>query len=140
MHLRDPSKGYTALEWAEFCGRKQCVDVIKSYSKPVSRGKRLSQAWNDTESWLKGLKLGGHHSNSNSPTSSPATSPEVLTNSVNLLAKTSAASLMCTSVPLLPGHVMDGDNNHPDQRKTRSLIIPSIHITQESSEETHRFN
>jgi hypothetical protein len=125
MHLRDPSKGYTALEWAEFCGRRQCVDVIRSYAKPMSRGKRLSQAWSDTESWLKSLKLGGHNNNSNCNSDSPSNSPDVLTSSVNLLAKTSAASLMCTSVPLLNAS-LEGDN--PDQRKTRSLIIPSIHI------------
>lgn len=135
MHLRDPNKGFTALEWAEFCGRRQCADVIRSYAKPVSRGKRLSQAWNDTESWLKNLKIGSHNNNCNN-NDSPKNSPEVLTDSINLLAKTSAASVICTSVPLLTGHpAVDGD---PNARKTRNLIIPSIYITHElsSPEET----
>jgi len=132
MHLRDPNKGFTALEWAEFCGRKPCVEVIKSYSKPMSRGKRLSQAWNDTETWLKSLKLGGNNTNNNNCNQSPCNSPITMTNHVNLLAKASAASLLCTSAPILNGHPMEGDQHNNNERKTRNFVIPSIYITEET--------
>lgn len=148
--LRDPNKGFTALEWAEFCGRKTCAEIIRNYTgkgnsgSSSSRGKRLSQAFSETEAWIKRLsnlsKLTS--SSSSSPPSSPTTPPTPLSpNSnnnaafadsqnvtCNLLARASAASALCTTLPLITGGVQVADD---DQRVNRILVIPSIQVTQE---------
>lgn len=73
-NLRDPQKGFTALEWAQvtsrsrknalnssnarnrqFTGRKNVEDVIRNHLKCTSskNSARLSQALNETENWFK---------------------------------------------------------------------------------------
>lgn len=118
LNLRDPTRGYTALEWAELCGMKSCADVIRSYHKPSSSSKgakRLSQAWSDTESWLKSLRIGGP--------SSPKDG------NISPTGKAAAASAM---IPLALGQMgqTDPDNLQEESRRKRSLVIPSISVTQ----------
>ena len=132
MTLRDPNKGYTALDWAQFCGRKSCADEICAYIKQNNSKttRRLSQAFSDTENWFKS-KLGSSQGN---------TSPKADGNhATSLLASASATSTFCASLPLLPPtHPQQGnkaafqshdDDHHSDSR--RSFIIPTIYVTPE---------
>lgn len=128
--LRDPNKGYTALDWAEFCGRKSCAEEIRTYVKQNnSKGsRRLSQAFSDTENWFKS-KLGSS-SGSNSPKIAGSESP------TSLLASASATSTFCASLPLLPPTHPLGNNNNNQSGSVRGgsaspFIIPTIYVTPE---------
>lgn len=148
LSLRDPNRGFTALEWAEFCGRRTCAEIIRNYlsgkdgrSSGQSRARRLSQAFSETEAWIKRLgKLTS--SNASSPPTTPPTPPAMVTTTssksnnsscheesqdvtYNVLARTTAASALCTSLPILTGGVQTTE----DQRINRILVIPSIYIT-----------
>ena len=142
INLRDPNKGFTALEWAEFCGRRSCAEIIRNMSaaksSSMSRSKRLSQAFSETEAWIKRLSKLTSSSSSTPPTTPPT--PETPTNSnyqmndcfdddspdCNLLARASAASALCTTLPLLTGVKAGQESDH---RIHRMRVIPSICVT-----------
>lgn len=129
MTLRDPNKGNTALDWAEYCGRKSCADEIRLYIKQNNSksSRRLSQAFSDTENWFKS-KLGS---------SSGSTSPKAVDSATSLLASASATSTFCASLPLLPPtHPLAGNksgfqSHGDDSDSRRSFIIPTIYVTPE---------
>lgn len=133
--LRDPNKGYTALDWAEFCGRKSCADEIRTYVKQNnSKGsRRLSQAFSETENWFKS-KLGSSGGSNSPKIGTGADSP------TSLLASASATSTFCASLPLLPPtHPLGNNNNNNNQSgsargrggSSASFIIPTIYVTPE---------
>lgn len=135
MTLRDPNKGYTALDWAEFCGRKSCADEIRAYTKQNSSkcNRRLSQAFSDTENWFKS-KLGSS-AGSGSP---KVVSDNTTSHSTSLLASASATSTFCASLPLLPpsppvqiGNSKTGFLGSDHESTRRPFIIPTIYVTPE---------
>lgn len=140
MSLKDPNKGYTALEWSQFCGRKTCSEVIKSHLKSTSskNTKRLSQALNETENWFKAKLNGNGNANGNGNGNGSAgqlrrtSQNEVSVNSI--LAKATGTSALLASLPILQNVTLP-DECMPDYASAlysrRPLIIPSIEITSE---------
>ena len=135
--LRDPNKGYTALDWAEFCGRKSCADEIRVYIKQNNSksSRRLSQAFSDTENWFKS-KLGS------SPGGGSTSPTKTVDHATSLLASASATSTFCASLPLLPPHPLSPSScsgsqssfqshGDDDSHSRRSFIIPTIYVTPE---------
>lgn len=136
MSLKDPNKGYTALEWSQFCGRKTCSEVIKSHLKSTSskNTKRLSQALNETENWFKAKLNGNGNANGNDSAGQlrRTSQNEVSVNSI--LAKATGTSALLASLPILQNVTLP-DECMPDYASAlynrRPLIIPSIEITSE---------
>ena len=107
MSLRDPVREFTTLEWAELCGRKACVELLRSHIKSNNTGKsskRLSQTLNETENWLR-KRFGNMYSTAPASSSSSSTSA-----SSDLVARSTASSTLCVSLPVLTGVSVPNDN------------------------------
>lgn len=103
ISLRDPVREFTTLEWAELCGRKACIELLRSHIKTNNTGKsskRLSQTLNETENWLR-KRFGNMYSTT--PASSSSTSSD-------LVARSTASSTLCVSLPVLTGVSVSNDN------------------------------
>jgi hypothetical protein len=133
--LKDPNKGFSALEWANYCGRKSCAEAIRSHHKSTSskNTKRLSQALNETEHWLKArlnsnanptLTASGN-STTHGTTNRRPSKDEVSVNSI--LAKATGSSALLASLPILQNVTLPDQYSSSDPPKQH--IIPIISIT-----------
>lgn len=117
ISLRDPVRGFSALEWAELCGRKSCVELLRQHMKATRKSsKRLSQTLNETENWLR-KRFGNMY----------VTTPPATTSQSDLVARSTASSTLCVSLPVLTGvSVPDGQGD-----RNKALSIPTIYVTPE---------
>ena len=159
VSLKDPSKGYTALEWSQFTGRKAVSEAITNHLKANStkNSKRLSQAMNETENWFKSklaqtstTTINNNGPNTSSTTNGGATNGVgggILDNCILAHATGSAALCGVGSLSILQhvlpdesgfgngfghrGSIVGGAAVDTQRRPSKpTFVVPSIEITQ----------
>lgn len=106
--LRDPSKGFTALQWAQYCGRNSTVEEM------------IKLLGDDRLVCCKSLS---------------ASSKELPADEDSLIGRAVSASALCASsiLPLPASVTAKNQSGLPTLDRRKSLSVPQIIITQSSS-------
>ncbi|RWS16364.1 ankyrin repeat domain-containing protein 33B-like isoform 3 [Dinothrombium tinctorium] len=123
--LRDPNKGYNALEWAQYCGRTECVNAIKYQVKhcddPIYKHfKKYAKSIDDVQSWLKD-SLTLNSISYNSKTKQPFGT---------ILRAISSSTALCAAFTVTPAIENTTDESENVQSSVSSQsTIPQIEVT-----------
>ncbi|RWS30114.1 uncharacterized protein B4U80_01610 [Leptotrombidium deliense] len=120
--LRDPNKGYTALEWAKYCGRAECAHAInfamKHCEDPFYRNfKKYAKSIEEAQQWLKEALTRNQ--------TMPTTRSKPPFNTV--LSAITSSTALCAAFTVLPAISKNDEKRIKESQNEK--CIPQIEVT-----------